>query len=105
MESALGVVIQLQIRQIVREERIGMRAPSLISGHALNDLEVLRWLEMNLRLGGIARDDIERNRINIRSIVEEVLSKGADENGSELGNSHSIISCCIHRPTSDAASS
>ena len=90
MEPALGR-IELLLRESIREERAGNKEPTLLSAYGNNDAVSWEKIEMDLSLEGVSKMEFEKNKDQIKELLEWVVNHGADLAGlGEVGMSDSV---------------
>lgn len=75
MEPTLGR-IEVLLLDFIKEERLGNKAPTVISAHEEEDGPAWKQMKLDLLLGGIAREDLERNEDRIRELLVSSSSGG-----------------------------
>ena len=57
----------------MKEERSGNKAPTVLSAHEEVDGPAWKQMKLDLLLGGISREDLERNEERIRDLLVRKL--------------------------------
>jgi hypothetical protein len=68
------VKIAQMVLEFVKEEKAGIKAPTVLSAQEIPDGPEWNRLEMELVVGGIAREEIEKNSGKIKELVDWIVS-------------------------------
>jgi hypothetical protein len=77
MEPALGRIESLLL-EFCKEERLGHKAPTVLSAHEAGDGPAWKQMKLDLLLGGISKEDLERNEDRIKELLDWVVNNERD---------------------------
>jgi hypothetical protein len=80
LEPVIAMIAQM-VLEFVKEEKAGIKAPTVLSAQEIPDGPEWNRLEMELVIGGVAREEIERNSEKIKELVDWIVSDTGELEG------------------------